>query len=70
MLGRSARRLRDSLFRTVVLISIYYVEPDNVYEYAYAVDVKYVSTGYSKGPHSHEELGRAIVNFKQPHATR
>ena len=48
MLGRSARRSRQSLFRTVVLISIYCVEPHNVYDYAYVVEVKYISTDYTQ----------------------
>ena len=34
------------------------------------LDVKNISTDYPKGRLSHEELGRAVVSFKPPHATR
>ena len=46
---------------------MYCVDPHNVYEYAYVVDVKDISTDYPKGRLSHEEVGRVVVNFKPPH---
>ena len=61
MLGRNTRRLRENMFRTVVLISIYCEEPHNVYELAYVVhvtyvvDVKYVRLTKDK-PLSHSAL--------------
>ena len=45
---------------------MYCVDPHNVYEYAYVVDVTYISTNSPKGRLPHEELGRAIVSFKPP----